>query len=69
MNRKTHRVLRGFLNLTGSERDELVDWWNSYLKLDLDKRRQKESELRDSENIVSKMAVGPLHDPCPCCGK
>jgi hypothetical protein len=63
MNKKTEIVFRGFLELSVTERSELVDAINDYFKKDY-------LERRSVEEAYKSVVLGPLSsNVCPCCGR
>lgn len=68
MTNKTKLALRGFFDLSQSERQEFIDKVNEFLKSpDADERRL----LREGiEKQAEKIMTGPLDSGgCPCCGR
>ena len=63
MNSRTKTVLKGFMSLTSDEKNDLIEEMNRYIKSD----EKRKDELRES--IYQSLILGPLKDPCPCCGK
>ena len=57
-------VFRGWLKLTGLQQAELSDLIDEYRSSPEIVRER----LRDTPPHVSKMEIGPLGKPCPCCG-
>lgn len=67
MDDDVRRVLLGFTNLDHNQQVEFISLMANYLKMS---RQDKEAFERRLIYISAfKMAVGPLTDPCPCCGK
>ena len=58
MNTKTKTVYRGYLNLTDAEKIDFL-------------KKVKELNESTASVLIEKIAmdVGPLSDPCPCCGR
>lgn len=77
MNEKTKKVIKGFLNLSSSEKSEIVNLLKEYDKYpnltnaDLRKAISTESfsESRKSFNNDSTVNFGPRPEGCPCCGR
>ncbi|MEK0336650.1 MAG: hypothetical protein QQN41_04355 [Nitrosopumilus sp.] len=65
MNTKTKRVFAGWLNLSDSERQLLMEAIGKFEKsLSFDKRRILE-EMEKTVGVV----LGPTTGSCPCCGR
>ena len=62
MNDKTRHVFRGWLSLSDSEKSDFDDQVRRF-KFGTG---QEQRNLRES---VTKVASGPLHEGCPCCGR
>jgi hypothetical protein len=67
MNDDVRRVLMGFTNLDHNEQVEVIGHISTYLKMSQQAKDAFEQNLIYVSAI--KMAIGPLTDPCPCCGK
>lgn len=64
MDRQTEQVLRGFLKLAPSQKKDLIDAINDYLKQTSTKQKQFE------ESYNKRADLGPLASNfCVCCGK
>lgn len=76
MNERSKKVINGFLNLTSSEKDEIVRLLRDYEKYpaltkeDLKKALGNES-FSESRKIFNDNTVnfGPRPEGCPCCGR
>lgn len=66
MNEKVKVVLGGYLNLSDTEKRLFIDAIREYDNKDVWKQREILEEVRGD---VHKIALGPLSEPCPCCGK
>ena len=61
MNERVKRVFNGWLNLTDSEKEEL-----------LEEIKKFQQEDRDEQQIILEKAgvvTGPIGGRCPCCGR
>jgi hypothetical protein len=65
MNNKTKRVLRGFIELDASERNELIDEINEYQNGTRELRETITKSIRNDNTIN----FGPVPSQCPCCGR
>ena len=66
-NEDVRLVFKGWVNLSERERREVIDLIGEYQRgSDTDQRRLRESANRER---AVKMEIGPLGNPCPCCGK
>ena len=63
MDKKTARVLKGWLNLSSSQRREFLE------AIGVPYPELKDYEERELHAQVRKYHLGPLTDPCPCCGR
>lgn len=62
MEKKTIKVIKGYSELTSSERKEVRDFIENYEREDFDKRKLNIKSLSES--------LGPLDtSTCPCCGR
>lgn len=61
VNRKTRLVLRGYLDLSESERRDLIRELNRVIELS---EVNKSARKRDIS-----MELGPVSSGCPCCGR
>lgn len=62
MNKKTYKVIKGYSELSYSERKEVREFIEKFEKEDFDDRKPLIKGLSES--------VGPLDsDNCPCCGR
>ena len=62
MNEKVYKVIKGYSNLSYTERKEVREFIEKYEK----------EEFKEREPLVKALSesVGPIHqDTCPCCGK
>ena len=64
MKARTETVLRGFLALSASEKAELIEEMNAYLK----KNRAEQAALQEAYK-ERRLVLGPLSETCPCCGR
>lgn len=63
MNKKTELVFVGFLELTHSEKSDLIEAIKEYYE-----KSEKERGLTESQ--TRKAILGPLdRQVCPCCGR
>lgn len=65
MNTRNKQVLRGFVELNATERSELIDEINKYLK---GTRELQESVSKSIRNDTT-VNFGPAPGGCPCCGR
>lgn len=65
MNVKTKRVFRGFVELSATERAELITEMNKYLQGTVQLQESITKSMR-SDNTVN---FGPAPGGCPCCGR
>jgi hypothetical protein len=65
VNNRTRQVLRGFIEMTASERDELIAEMNKFLQGNQLLRESIEKSIR-SDTTVN---FGPAPGTCPCCGR
>lgn len=65
MNVKTKRVLRGFVELSATERAELITEMNKYLQGNVQLQESITKSIR-SDNTIN---FGPTPGGCPCCGR
>ena len=66
MNRRTARVVVGFLELTDDERREALD----EIRNDMDILRKRTKSIRELEiDVQGKVLLGPVATVCPCCGR
>ena len=62
---KTKRVFRGFVELSATERAELITEINKYLQGTVQLQESITKSIR-SDNTVN---FGPAPGGCPCCGR
>lgn len=63
MNKRTGLVFKGFLELTTSEKSDLIKAMNDYLERSTEERTELAEEYK-------RVSLGPLsREVCPCCGK
>lgn len=68
MNEKTQIVLKGFLNLSKSEKEDLYKLLKDYDKYPITTEENLQKSL--TENFRSHgVNLGPAPSSCPCCGK
>jgi hypothetical protein len=65
MNNKTKLVFRGFVELTDSERTELIAEISKYQNGTRDLRESLSKSVRSDTTIN----FGPAPGNCPCCGR
>ena len=65
MNTKCRRVLKGWLELSSSERQ----WVAKEINDSNDKTTSEKDALKKSLNENLGITFGPLENGCPCCGK
>jgi hypothetical protein len=58
------RVLKGYIELSSSERDELKQEIDKY-----DKSFQKSIMTEEIERQIRKSVLVPVTNVCPCCGR
>ena len=61
MDRNIIKVLRGYTELPFSERTQIMKFFIEY-------EQQTPIEKTNTKKELNK-SIGPLSDPCPCCGK
>lgn len=65
-NKRILRVLKGFTELTPSERTELVNELNEFINKSVSGKEESKRQIR----MKLFSALGPTNDnSCPCCGK
>lgn len=65
MNKRTKLVFAGFIELTTSERNELIDEMNKFVKMEYKERSALAEEYKSL-----KVSLGPIStETCPCCGR
>ena len=66
MSRETDRVIAGFMRLSSSDQNIVVQQINEYLEKDHSGKR----ELQESFERRAGLDLGPLNQGrCPCCGR
>ncbi len=65
MNKRSRRVLMGYMALSDAERQELDAEVEKFKRGDVFKRR----DLRENVQKSDAMDLGPAGSGCPCCGK
>lgn len=63
MSDKVLKVLRGYINLTASEKVELITELNKYIESSAYGKQIIE------ENVQKSFSVGPKNTICNCCGR
>lgn len=67
MNKKTALVLKGFIELSETEKAEAIDELKKYLA---GSRAIQESLSKSYDSVKgSGVTFGPLKESCPCCGR
>ncbi|HCV03761.1 MAG TPA: hypothetical protein DG048_14025 [Pseudoalteromonas sp.] len=74
MEDNTLMVLRGFLELSDSEKKKvtkLLEEYNDYPALTTKKIKETVNEFWTKSQALAKSEInlGPLNQGCPCCGK
>lgn len=65
-NKRVLKVLKGFTELSVSERTELVTELNEFINKSVSGKEESKREIR----VKLFSALGPTNDnSCPCCGK
>lgn len=65
MNARTKQVFRGFVELSATERSELIDEINKYLKGTRELQESVSKSIRSDTNVN----FGPAPGGCPCCSR
>lgn len=68
MNSQTRLVLNGWLSLSAQEQSELIEAIQNYQRGTTYEKSVVQAENEDLVNHI-KTYLGPLPDPCPCCGR
>ena len=68
MTNDTRRALIGFLTLDDAERADFVEQVMALIEMTPQAQREYLAQLKSQRHSI-KMNLGPLADPCPCCGK